>query len=67
MIWLENDGQMRFSRHDIANSPTHLQTLSLGDLDGDGLVDAITGGMHVYEPYDRMERVVLWRNKWGPP
>lgn len=64
LAWLENDGQMRFRRHDLANTPTHLITLSLGDFDGDGQPDLVTGGMHAYAPFDRMERVVLWRHRW---
>ena len=64
MIWLENDGQMRFSRRDVTNMPTHIQALDLGDFNGDGEIDLITGGMHTYQPYDRMERVVLWTNQW---
>ena len=64
LIWLENNGQMQFRRHDITNTPTHLQALDLGDFNGDGEIDLVTGGMHVYAPYDRVERVVLWINKW---
>ena len=64
MIWLENDGQMRFRRRNITNTPTHIQALDLGDFDGDSEIDLITGGMHAYGPYDRVERIVLWRNKW---
>ncbi len=64
LIWLENDGQMRFHRHDLANTPTHLVTLAVGDFDADGEMDAVTGGLHAYPPYDRMERVTLWRNEW---
>lgn len=63
MILLENDGQMRFSRRDVTNMPTHIQGLDQGDFNNDGEVDLITGGFHVYGPYDRMDRVVLWINQ----
>lgn len=61
-IWLENNGKMQFTRHDIANSPTHLLTLEEGDFNKDGLMDFVTGGMHAYPPFDRMGRITLWMN-----
>jgi len=64
MIWLENNGRMQFSRHDVTNDPTHLVTLTVGDFDGDAKPDLVTGGLHVYPPYDRLGRVTLWTNRW---
>jgi hypothetical protein len=60
LAWLENDGKQGFTRHDVASSPTHLNTVDAGDLDGDGRPEAVTGGMHISRPYDRLGRVTLW-------
>jgi hypothetical protein len=64
MIWFENDGHMGFVLHDLASDPTHLLVLESADMDGDGWVDFVTGGFYAYPPYDRMSRVVLWKNVW---
>ena len=63
LVWLENNGGQQFAMHDIASSPTHLITLTVGDIDGNGTVDLVTGGMHISSPYDRMSRVTLWSNR----
>ncbi len=63
-IWLENDGKMGFTKHDIANRPTHLLCLEAADFNNDGEVDMVTCGMHAYPPFDRMARVTLWQNNW---
>jgi hypothetical protein len=64
MMWFENDGRQQFTAHDIVSSPTHLLVLDHGDMDGDGWVDFVSGGLYPYPPYDRMSRVTLWRNRW---
>ena len=64
MGWFENDGTMGFTFRDLATAPTHLLTLASADIDGDGWIDFVTGGMHAYPPYDRMSRVTWWRNDW---
>ncbi len=64
MIWFENNGKMDFTRHNLTSNPTHLLVLDTADMDGDGWVDFVTGGMHAYPPFDRMSRVLLWRNRW---
>jgi len=60
LFWLENDGAMHFALRGIATAPTHLQTLAVGDLDGDNKPDVATGGMHITRPYDRLGRVTGW-------
>jgi hypothetical protein len=64
MMWFENDGRQQFTAHDIVSSPTHLLTLDHGDLDGDGWVDFVSGGLYPYPPFDRMSRVTMWHNQW---
>jgi hypothetical protein len=63
LLWLENDGAQRFTPHGLATSPTHLQTVAAGDLDGDGRPDAAAGGMHISRPYDRLGRVTAWTTR----
>ena len=65
VVWLENNGRMQFTMHAIGTSPTHLITLALGDLDGNGRPDLVTGGMHISRPYDRLGRITAWSND-GP-
>ena len=61
-IWLENTGGMQFVKRDISKDPTHLLTCEPGDFNNDGMIDAVTGGMHTYPPFDRMGRITLWLN-----
>jgi hypothetical protein len=65
LLWLRNDGGLRFSAHELASSPTHLLTAAIGDLDGDTRPDIVTGGMHISRPFDRMGRITAWLTK-GP-
>ena len=63
LVWLENNGHQQFTMHTVATAPTHLMTLAVGDLDGNGTADLVTGGMHISPPYDRRSRVMLWSNR----
>ena len=67
LVWLENNGRMQFAMHRIARAPTHLITVAVGDLDGNGTVDLVTGGMHISGPFDRMSRVTIWSNRGSVP
>jgi len=62
LIWLENTGNMQFTKHEISKNPTHLLCCEPGDFNNDGQIDLVTGGMHTYPPFDRMDRVTLWTN-----
>jgi len=65
IAWLENDGNQEFTLRTIDSTPTHLVVIAAGDLDGDGWMDVVTGGMYSHEPFDRMSRVTWWRNRWS--
>lgn len=62
MVWL-NDGQQRFMPHVLARAPTHLVSAAVGDLDGNGVPVIVTGGWHLFPPYDRLSSITLWRRK----
>ena len=64
VIWFENDGEMNFLRHNITSNPSHLLCLESADMDNDGSQDLITGGFHAYPPFNRMSRLLLWKNNW---
>lgn len=64
LVWFQNDGDMRFTMRDLANTPTHLLTLAIGDMNADGRPDLVTGGAHMSWPYDRLSRLMIWVNQW---
>ena len=37
-----------------------IELIAVGDLDGDARPDAVTGGMHISRPYDRIGRITGW-------
>jgi hypothetical protein len=65
-VWMTawiNDGHENFTPIPLAQSPTHLITLAVGDLDGNGVPVLVTGGFFIYPPYTDMNRVTIWRRK----
>jgi hypothetical protein len=65
VVWLENDGRGNFTPRQIADFPSHLATVAVGDLDGDGRADIVAGSLHVLGPFDRLGRVTLWTSGQG--
>jgi len=57
-IWLENDGKMNFTLHNIANPPTHILTLESADFNKDGLMDLLPETACL-SPYDGGQNT-LW-------
>jgi hypothetical protein len=45
LLWFENDGRQQFTPHSLARIPRSLVTLELADLDEDGRLDLIVGGL----------------------
>ena len=60
LVWLENDGSQSFTQHVVARQPIQLTTVDIGDLNHDGRVDIVAGGLHVFRPFDRMGRISSW-------
>lgn len=62
MAWI-NDGRQNFTPVVLARQPTQLITAAVGDLDGDGVPEIVTGGFHAFPPYENMSAVTLWRRR----
>jgi hypothetical protein len=60
LIWIENR-RGSFAAHPIANAPTSLVSVSLGDLDGDRHADIVAGSMYIVPGRHRVGRVTCWR------
>lgn len=60
MAWI-NDGAGGFTPIALAHQPTQLVTADVGDLDGDGVPEIVTGGFQAFPPYENMSAVTLWR------
>jgi len=66
VIWLENNGQQKFTPWQIDSSPLHLVTVAIGDLNGNGKPDIVAGSLNVRRPHDRLGRISAWMNLGAP-
>lgn len=62
MAWL-NDGHERFTPMPLAHTPIKLVTCAVGDLDGDGVPEIVTGALHAFPPFDHVSNITLWRRQ----
>ncbi|HMP05828.1 MAG TPA: FG-GAP-like repeat-containing protein [Lacipirellulaceae bacterium] len=60
LVWLDNDGRQNFTLRSIASDPIMLVTVASGDVNQDGYVDLVAGGLHMYRPFERLGRVSCW-------
>ncbi len=67
LVWLENDGQQNFKMWQVDNSPVELITVDCGDLNQDGKLDIVAGGLHVNNHHSagiqNVQRVTVWLGK----
>jgi hypothetical protein len=63
VVWLENDGRQQFRTWQVDTRPTHRVTVAVGDIDGDGRDDILTGGLHLTGPFDGLGRLTAWFNR----
>ncbi|MFZ5495655.1 MAG: FG-GAP repeat domain-containing protein [Verrucomicrobiota bacterium] len=66
LVAFRNDGKMNFTQHVLAHAPIQLITCAAGDLDGSGRPSIVTAGFYSYPPFDRMDRITLWRPATKP-
>lgn len=59
----ENVGNMKFEKQPLARRPTHIVDVEIGDLDGDGQPELVTGGFHAYPPWDHVSAITVWKKQ----
>jgi hypothetical protein len=63
LVVFKNDGKQNFTMHVLARDPIEQITCAAADLDGSGLPSIVTGGFTAYPPFERMGRIIVWRQK----
>lgn len=61
LVWFRNDGHEVFTPHVLAYTPTHLLTVAVADMDGNGTPAIVTGAFFSAAPFDQLSRVLVWR------
>ena len=59
--WWSQQEDGSFLSQDLAETPTHLVTCAVGDVDDDGWPDIVAGGMGLYAPFDRIAPITYFR------
>ena len=60
MICFEQVRPREFRERILAKEPTHLLAVEAGDMDADGEIELVTGGYHMFPPFEKMSRILLW-------
>lgn len=66
LVVFKNDGKMNFTPQVLAHAPIQLIACATGKFDDSGRPALVTGGFYSYPPFDRMSRIMLWRQNPRP-
>lgn len=58
-----NNGAQEFEAKTLANTPTHLVSVAIANLEGDGYPEFVTGGFLAYPPWGEVSRVRIWSKR----